>query len=136
MSRPNNLLALVSLLVAFSALGYNSWRNERTEYNRNVRVAAFEILTQLAELQLVMDFATYEGDIQRGNPITAWGRVGLVRDLSAVMPSPVPQAAGRLHQRWELDWSALRQDEAANRRITAEVRATRAAVLQALAALD
>ena len=26
---------------------YNTWRNERTEHNRNIRTAAFEVLTQL-----------------------------------------------------------------------------------------
>lgn len=47
-----NLVALISLVVALTALGYTPWRNERTEYNRNVRVAAFETLKQLGEAQI------------------------------------------------------------------------------------
>lgn len=41
----NNLVALISLFIALSALGYNTWRNERTERNRNIRAAGFESLT-------------------------------------------------------------------------------------------
>lgn len=40
----NNAVALISLAVAIGSLGYNTWRNERTEHNRNVRTAAFELL--------------------------------------------------------------------------------------------
>lgn len=46
-----NSLAIVSLIVAFSALGYNTWRNELTESNRNVRQAGFEMLLHIGELQ-------------------------------------------------------------------------------------
>jgi hypothetical protein len=35
----DNLVAITSLVVALSALGYNTWRNERTERNRNIRTA-------------------------------------------------------------------------------------------------
>lgn len=35
----NNAVALISLVVALAALGYNTWRNERTEANRNLRAA-------------------------------------------------------------------------------------------------
>ncbi|MDB6105600.1 MAG: hypothetical protein JWO52_5599, partial [Gammaproteobacteria bacterium] len=31
----NNAVALTSLFIALSSLGYNTWRNERTEHNRN-----------------------------------------------------------------------------------------------------
>ena len=33
----DNAVALISLVVALGSLGYNTWRNERTEHNRNVR---------------------------------------------------------------------------------------------------
>ena len=44
-----NTVALISLVVAISSLSYNTWRNEATEENRNLRVAAFEILLKLGE---------------------------------------------------------------------------------------
>jgi hypothetical protein len=39
-----NALAVISLCVALSALGYNTWRNELTEHKRNIRQAGFEML--------------------------------------------------------------------------------------------
>ncbi len=45
----DNAVALISLVVALGSLAYNTWRNERTEHNRNVRTAAFELLTRVAE---------------------------------------------------------------------------------------
>src|SRR5439155_9354534 len=47
----DNAVALISLVVALGSLAYNTWRNERTEHNRNVRTAAFELLTRVAELE-------------------------------------------------------------------------------------
>jgi hypothetical protein len=38
-------VALISLLVALSSLAYNTWRNEQTEENRNIRsIALFFIV--------------------------------------------------------------------------------------------
>jgi hypothetical protein len=47
----NNAVALISLTVALGSLGYNTWRNERTDYNRNIRTATFELLGKLSELE-------------------------------------------------------------------------------------
>jgi hypothetical protein len=43
-------VALISLVVAVSSLAYNTWRNERTEANRKIRVAGLELLLQLGHL--------------------------------------------------------------------------------------
>ncbi len=37
-------VALISLAIAQSSLGYNTWRNEQTEANRNARAAGIEQL--------------------------------------------------------------------------------------------
>ncbi|MDA3933095.1 MAG: hypothetical protein PF630_02010 [Gammaproteobacteria bacterium] len=42
-------LSLLSLLVALTSLGYNTWRNEATEDHRNIREAGFQVLLQLGE---------------------------------------------------------------------------------------
>lgn len=39
-----NLVAIISLFIAVSSLGYNTWRNDKTEYNRNQRLASLEVL--------------------------------------------------------------------------------------------
>ena len=52
-------VALISLSIALSALGYNTWRNETTEYQRNVRHAAFKVIDNLGELQSVVNAMVY-----------------------------------------------------------------------------
>ena len=92
----SNSLALISLAVAFIALGYNTWRNETTESHRNVREASFRVLESLGELQEVADHRYYylpfentegrEGELR----LRGFGRVAMVRDLMNLMPGPSP----------------------------------------------
>lgn len=49
----DNMVALISLVIALSALGYNTWRNELTERNRNIRDAGFELLAEIGSLQQI-----------------------------------------------------------------------------------
>ena len=77
-----NLLAIISLIVALTALGYNTYRNEQTEDNRNIRFAGFTMLQELSELQLLIDYAHYDMDSTKGNPISGWGRLLYVKDMS------------------------------------------------------
>jgi hypothetical protein len=116
-----NTVALTSLAVALTALGYNTWRNERTERNRNTRVAAFEVLKQLGELQLVVNAAFFAKDGKLGHPMAGWGRVALIADLSQLLPAPAPQRAEELHQIWEANWQGLADDEGSVDRVTAEI---------------
>lgn len=67
-----------------------------------------------------------------GNPITGWGRALLIRDLSRVIPEPVPETADRLLQTWRENWEQLEDDEAASVRVNAHIAKTREAVLLAL----
>jgi hypothetical protein len=96
----NNLVALISLAVALGGLSYNTWRNERTEQNRNVRTAAFEILTRLADLERVVFLAQYDRDTRGGNPRIGWTYVLTIRDLSVVVPGPVSGGAAELQKVW------------------------------------
>ena len=88
-----NSLALLSLMVALSALFYNTWRNEQTERNRNIRVAEFEMLKNLGELQQIIDYAHFRKDQQRGDLTQGLSRVLLIRDLAALTPQPVADSA-------------------------------------------
>ena len=88
----SNSLALISLAVAFIALGYNTWRNETTESHRNIREASFRVLESLGELQEVADHRYYyfpfenndgrEGELR----LRGFGQVAMVRDLMNLMP--------------------------------------------------
>jgi len=123
-----NLLAIISLVVAISALSYNTWRNETTEINRNVRLASFEILVQLGKLQIITDHAHYGKDTKMGNPITGWGRVVMVEDLSFLMSDPLPEMATNLKNIWQENWEGLGKNQTSAVMITEEISAMREAV--------
>jgi hypothetical protein len=132
----NNLVALISLVVALGSLGYNTWRNERTEHNRNVRTATFELLTKLAELERVVYLAQYDRDTAGGNPRTGWSYVLVIHDLAAVVPAPVPAKAAQLQKIWGESWEGLgREDEASANRIDDAIGSLREASLAMLQAL-
>ena len=107
----DNAVALISLVVALGSLTYNTWRNERTEHNRNVRTAAFELLTKLAELERVVFLAHYDRDVAGGNPRTGWTYVLVIADLSTVVPAPVPAQAAELQRVWRGNWEGLGKDD-------------------------
>ena len=132
----NNAVALISLTVALGSLSYNTWRNERTEYNRNIRTATFELLVKLSELERVVYLAQYDRDTLGGNPRTGWTYVLVIRDLSSVVPPPVPARAAQLQQIWGENWEGLgRDDEAGVTRIDDAIGALREAALTTLRSL-
>ena len=132
----NNAVALISLLVALSSLAYNTWRNERTEHNRNVRTATFEILTKLAELERVVFLAQYDRDASGGSPRTGWTYVLVIRDLSSVAPPPVAARSSELQKAWAQNWEGLgKADEAAVNRIDDAIDRLREASLATLKTL-
>ncbi len=102
-----NMVAIVSLTVALSGLGYNTWRNEKSERNSNIRMAGFEIMVEVGELRRVVFFSHYDQHQELGNPRTGWAHVLTIYDLSQLMPSPVPKEAGKLKAAWEAQWSNL-----------------------------
>lgn len=129
-------VALISLLVALSSLAYNTWRNEQTEENRNVRVAGVEVLLKLGELDRVVFYSHYDRDRDRGNPRSGWAYALTIRDLATLMPEPANDSAIALIEAWEENWPGLGSDDAAARRISERIDAARNDVLAVLAALD
>jgi hypothetical protein len=107
----DNTVALISLAVAIGSLGYNTWRNEHTERNRNVRTAAFELLMKLADLERVVFLAQYDRDKTGGNPRTGGVYVLALGDLSKLVPAPVPARAERLQQVWRENWEGLGRND-------------------------
>jgi hypothetical protein len=148
----NNAVALISLVIAVTALAYNTWRNETTEEQRNVRHASFKVLESLGELQQVIDFRYYylpfderaqsEGELR----IRGFGHVAMIRDLMMLMPAPGPAVGEELHRQW-LDRFADLDDldgagdhtpaaVAAERELTRAIAGTREAVLAIMQRLD
>lgn len=131
-----NLLAIISLVVALSALGYNTYRNELTEENRNVRFAGFSMLMDLAELQQLIDYAHFDKDVVKGNPISGWGHLLYVRDMSYLVSAEVVAETEALIQVWGDEWQTVRDDESSNQRVTAGINALRERVRYTMESLD
>ncbi len=132
----DNLVAIISLAIALSALGYNTWRNERTERNRNIRVAGIELLTEVGSLQQIIFYAHFtEGD-QRGDPRMGWADVLTINDLATLMPAAVVRDAVELKTVWEADSAGLMEDDEAYRRIDAAIDGLRQTTLESLRALN
>jgi hypothetical protein len=130
-----NAVAIISLVVAIAGLSYNTWRNERTEYNRNVRVAAFETLKNLGELQILVEYAYFHKNRERGDPVQGNGRVIYIRDLAQLLPEPGPRDMERLWIAWRDNSEQLASEEASMVRITDEIQRLRLTVLELLTRL-
>ena len=107
-----NSVALISLVIAVTSLSYNTWRNELTEDNRNQRLAAFEVLLKLNELQQVIFHHRFDNDIKdKGNPRTGWTYILTIQDLSQVLQQPVQRSTKQLFEAWSQEWETLTLNE-------------------------
>jgi len=132
-----NAVALISLVVAISALTYNTWRNEKSEDNRNHRQAAFEILLKLNELQQVVFHHRYDGDTtDKGNPRLGWTYVLTIRDLSLVLTDPLPGEAEKLLLTWGDNWAQLGDTQESVDAVLDGVDVMRTQTLQLIKSLD
>jgi hypothetical protein len=148
----SNAVALISLVIAVSSLGYNTWRNETTESQRNIRHASFRVLETLGSLQEVVDFRYYylpfetSGTSEGQLRIQGYGDVALIRDLMNLMPDPAPLAGRELHQLWNQHVNQLQQlnddgrhTETASRaedELTRAIEGTRMAIVAVLRSLE
>jgi hypothetical protein len=129
-------VALISLIVALTALAYNTWRNEQTEENRNIRTAGIELLLKLGELEQVVFLSHYDADPVRGSPRIGWAYALTIRDLGRLAPDPVTTSSRELLDVWQANWTGLGEDEATAARISSGIDRARNDVLEVLAALD
>lgn len=128
-----NIVAIISLIIAISSLSYNTWRNERTEKNRNIRPAAFEVLKELGQLQLVINSALYEKNCSgTTNPILGWGHVSLISDLGQILPPPIPSKVQQLVRVWGENWQSIRSNDESADKITDEIDSARTIILEQL----
>jgi len=135
-SLKRNVVAIISLVVALSGLGYNTWRNETTEAHRNVRQGAFAMLEQLGQLQQLVDQRYYADKKDDVNRITCWGKVTLVRDTAPLVSAAASGKANRLYQVWSERLDDLDAGDAgAEQAISAAIADTREQLLSELKAL-
>lgn len=132
-----NAVALISLVIALSTLSYNTWRNEKSEDNRNHRQAAFEILLKLNEFQQVVFHHRYDMDVtDRGNPRLGWTYVLTIRDLAQILDSPLPQGAESLVTTWGANWEELSEKQENVDTVLASVDSLREQTLGLIKALE
>ena len=131
-----NIVAIISMILAIAALSYNTWRNEKTERNRNIRPAAFEVLKELGQLQIIVNDAHYETNSPGSmNPMLGWGHVSLISDLGQILPPPMPFSVNKLVHVWGDNWQQIRTNEASVDAITKEIDASREIILTQLKSL-
>ena len=106
-----NAVAIISLVVALSGLGYNTWRNESTESNKNIREAGFFMMRELTELQEVVLYARFDSDDDRGDIKSGWSHVLAVKDISYAMPESVQKDAAALSVIWQTNSHGITSDQ-------------------------
>ena len=131
-----NAVALTSLTLVVIGLAYNTWRNEQTEFNDNIRAAGFEILVTLGELERVVFHNHYDRDEERGSPRAGWAYVLTIRDMGQLSLEGARRESEKLFEVWQDNWEGLGTDDDAVQAISDQVDALRAAVLAELAGLE
>lgn len=131
----SNTVAIITLIMAATSLGYNTWRNERTEANRTIRVAAFEVLKSLGELQVIVNYSFYGGENNKGDPMLGWGYVALIGDLSQVLPKSITKQTDMLLTVWKANWVDLKKSEESADKITEQIDKVRTSVRDELHSL-
>lgn len=129
-------VALISLVVALSSLGYNTWRNERTEANRNIRTAGIELLLKLGELEQTVFFIVYDTESDRGNPREGWAYILTAQDLAELTEEPAISSTKILLDIWRENWSRIDRDKDAAQQISSAIDQARKDMLSVLAGLD
>ena len=132
-----NSVALISLAIAITSLGYNTWRNEASEHNRNQRVVSIEVLRNIGELQQLVYHSHWDmEDRDTGNPLTGWALVLTIKDLSQLLEGTAPEAGTGLWKVWDDNWQALGEDRQGYDRIVDGLTEVREATNELLRSLD
>lgn len=132
-----NAVALISLAIAITSLGYNTWRNEASEMNRTQRLVALEVLMRLGELQQITWHHHYDKDFEdKGNLRTGWTKVLVIRDISQILDDPMPGSTRELHAIWYEHSDQLDTSVAAKDAVIDGIARVRADALKVLRELD
>ena len=133
-----NAVALISLVIAVTSLGYNTWRNEASEHNRNQRLVAIELLVQLRDMHETLLNLEYGKESEvRPNVRKGWSLARSIQDLSMIAEGELKQAGDELLTVWGARFDELRRsDEDAKEAIEDEIETMRAATHALLRSLD
>ena len=109
---------------------------DQNEINQNMRVASFEVLKSLGELQTIVNYAHFEEDKSRGNPIDGWKHATMVRDLSRLLNPEAAKEGQHLFENWQQNWEKLEEDNHTEAQMSEQIAKTRQAVLSNIDALE
>ena len=142
-------MALISLILAATSLAYSTWRNETSEQHRNWRQASFQVLIEAGELRQIVLYRRYFHDPEDGpiadirgeqDWVAGWGKVAMIRDLTSLMPEPLPQTGQAMHENWEQHAAQLDDmpdaAEQAEQAILAAIDQTRSEILLLIQSLE
>ncbi len=127
-----NYLSIISLFIAIIALIHNNLLYEKSEINRNVRMASFEILMKLGQLQQEINHLHFDSSFSKNSLITEWGYIALIGDLSHLVPDPVPQKVYQLIADWKIHSSKIKENEESLDLISQNIDSTRAAIIEVI----
>ena len=131
-----NTVALISLVTAITGVTYNTWRDHQNEINDNMRSAAFVVLSDLGELQTIVNYAHFEQNHEHGNPIEGWKHVIMIRDLSRLLKPEAKKAGEMLYLNWQNNWENLNVDNKTELLISTQITNTRQAVLSTIDSIN
>lgn len=130
-----NLVALISLFIAVTSLSYNTWRNEKSEYNRNQREASFYLLLHLSEFRELIYHLEYDPDAVGDEAFrSGWVTLIAVEDLAMLLEPPLPETAATLKAAWG-SWEQTRTTSD-RRALEQELDSMRSLTLEMLQQLD
>lgn len=123
-----NRLSIISLIVAITALSYNTYRNELSENNRNIRYAGFEILREVSQLQRLIDQNYDKESGVTGEPIRGWAHVNYIYDMSYLVSNEVLLHAVVLKKSWGENWEMIQTSAQSNAEISQSINHVRNSV--------
>jgi hypothetical protein len=126
----NNSVAIISLLAAIGGFMFDTWRDHQNEMNQNMRKAAFEVLKDLGELQTIVNYAHYEADVARGNPIEGWKYAIQIRDLSHLMNLKTAKEGQKLYEVWQLNWPSINKSPLSEQQVSEQISLLRTTVIE------
>ena len=131
------MVALISLAVAVTGLGYNTWRNELSEHNRNQRLVSIELLLMLGDLQQ-LTLEQHYGDAANRDAVSrrAWAKILSIRDMAQISEGSVPESAVTLYDIWSSDYDELGESTGAKDRIVSALDEVRSDAHEVLKSLD
>lgn len=122
----NYLVAILSLIVAVTALLYNSYRFDMSEQNRTKRWASFEVLDSLSHLQFITDRSHYDNKENANLYIEGWVHVNRIEDLVLILDSiPMTLASDSLKNSWQTHFETLSTSGKSNEAVHDEISSLR-----------